>query len=411
MPPMILRPVVRAWEELGMESAQRLAERTVADLRGARRLFEEDGSFAGHVHSHLFVAAGLTEYGRLTEDGALVEWMDRVFRWIRSQSTSFGLVPELARREDDVIACETCCLMDYIHLALSLTRTGRVEYFDDVERAVRNHLIESRVRSGEWLPTRADATDDEYALRAGLREAVLGAYGGWTGPNHILAYDETLPAGWVKSEEVAGHYLHKVRALQNCCGPSGPKALYLAWQHAARIDGSTLTVNLLLDRALPRAEIRCHEPREGRLTVTLGAPLTLKVRIPEGVPAIEVRAERKGRRLVTQVEGSYLTTVTPLRADDVVNIHYPLREREERITLGNAGFQQYGFRVRWRGSSVVSIEPEEGNASQGRSMLEEEPVRLYYGAEGPHPLYQRGPGWRGDESPAELHSTLGPEVW
>ncbi|HLE05126.1 MAG TPA: hypothetical protein VI729_11010, partial [Anaerolineales bacterium] len=82
----------------------------------------------------------------------------------------------------------------------------------------------------------------------------LGAYAGWSSPNHLLAYDEFLPSAWVESPELAPLFLNKVRALQNCCGPSGPKALYLAWQHAARVQGETLRVNLLLDRALPEAE-------------------------------------------------------------------------------------------------------------------------------------------------------------
>jgi len=144
-PSMLIRPLVRAYEKLGLEKALGLAQRYRAL---SEPCFRPDGSFPGHVHGHLCVASGLTELARVTGDAELLEAMNQVYLHIRSLSTDFGFVPELTERQDDVIACETCCLMDFIHLALSLARAGHPEYLDDVERAVRNHLIESRVRDG-----------------------------------------------------------------------------------------------------------------------------------------------------------------------------------------------------------------------------------------------------------------------
>ena len=408
-PAMLTRPLVRAYEAFALPEALALLESFRATVMTDSPLFRADGSFEGHVHSHEYAAAGLVELGRVTGDDELIAAMDRVFRFVRSQSTAFGFVPEVAERKDDVIACETCDLMDYIHLALTLARAGHTEYYDDVERAVRNHLIESRVRHGDWLPAGASAKDDEYAYRVGVAEKVVGAYGGWSSPNHILAYDEYLPAAWVKSPEVGHLYLGKVRALQNCCGPSGPKAVYLAWQHASRVEGTTLRINLLLDRALPEADVRGCEPWEGKVEVTLRAPLAIALRVPGFAAAGEVRAVVNGEEAALRTEGGY--AVTPkLAAGDVVAFAYPLPEREETISIGNAGRQQYEYRVAWRGSTVLRMEPGD-NPTMGVSHLMSEPVRLYYGEEGPHRLEERDGRGEGKAGRVAVREAKGPEVW
>jgi hypothetical protein len=406
---MLIRPLVRAYEAFGISQALESAKHLRDILTGERPLFRADGSFEGHVHSHLYAAAGLTELGRLTGDDGLIAAMDCVFRVMRSRSTEFGFVPELTERQDDVIACETCCLMDYIHLALALARTGRTEYFDDIERAVRNHLGESRVRHGEWLPASPEARDEELILRASLQRKVVGAYAGWSSPNHILAYDEFLPEAWVKSQDLAPIYLHKVRALQNCCGPSGPKALYIAWQHAARVEGETLRINLLMDRSLPEAEVHGREPHEGRVEVALSAPLRIALRLPRFASPQTLAVSVNDVPVKVQFESGY--AITPrLKAGDRATFTYPLPEREELVTIGNDGFQQYRCAVKWRGSTVLNIEPGD-NPTTGRSNLMADPVRLYYGAQGPHPIYCREGLLESAPKPAPLHSTPGPDIW
>lgn len=408
-PAMLMRPVARAWEHLESPATGDLAIRLRDALAGESALFREDGSFAGHVHSHLYAAAGLVEMARLTEDDSLLGWMDRVYQVIRSRSTSFGFIPELTERQDDVIACETCCLMDYIHLALSLAQCGRAEYYDDVERAVRNHLVESRVRHGDWLADGPAESDDDLVLRAGVRKKVVGAYAGWSSPNHILAYDEYLPAQWIKESSLTSIYLRKIRALQNCCGPSGPKALYLVWQHAAVVEDGCLRVNLLLDRALPEATVRGFEPHEGRVDVDVSTAMRVALRVPGCTSAADVVLQVNGHEERFNVAGGYMHT-RRLAPGDVACFAYPLPERSENVTIGNEGFQEYRYEAEWRGSTVLKMEPQAG-PSTGRSHLMAESVPLYYGADGPHPLYQRAL----DDEPAgthqALHSTAGPGVW
>lgn len=406
---MLIRPLVGVYEKTGADQALELAQRLRDFVLGGHRLFRADGTFPGHVHSHLCIASGLVDFGRLTNDEGLIRQMDEVFRAMRARSTSFGFVPELTERKDDVIGCETCCLMDYLHLAIALTKTGRTEYFDDIERAVRNHLVESRVKEGDWLAESNEAQDEELTCRRGLRDKIKGAYAGWSSPNHVLAYDEFLPATWVKTPDLAPIYLNKIRALQNCCGPSGPKALYLAWQHASRVDGTILRVNLLMDRSPPEAEIRGHEPYKGRVEVRMHSPLRVALRVPSSASHDTVRCQLNGRCVGLCREQNY--AVTPeLETGDVAVFVYPLTEREERVGIGNEGFQQYEYAVSWRGSTVMRMVPGD-NAGTGRSHLMAAPVRLYYGQEGPHLLYQRERLLDVKPEQARLHTTEGPGIW
>ncbi len=413
-PAMLIRPVTRAYEEFRWSDAEHLMTRLIDAATHANPIFREDGGFKGHVHSHLYAATGLTEAGRITDDSNLMNHMGRVFEWIRERSSSFGFVPEVAEREDDVIGCETCCLMDYIHLALSQARTGRTEFFDDAERAVRNHLIESRVRHGEWLPSPPNAANDNLIRRSSVGDAAVGAYAGWSSPNHILAYDEWLPDQWIKSPELAPIFLHKVRALQNCCGPSGPKALHIAWQHAAQIVATggekSLRVNLLLDRSLPEAEIRSHEPLEGCVEIYPREPLTtVALRCPSWVNRKLMTATLNGTPVPLRIEDGYAVVIDVNAANRLV-IRYPLEEREERVVIGNEGRQSYGYQVRWRGGTVIRMTPEE-NPETGVSHLMPHPVRLYYGRNGMHELYARENILVNSRSPQPLRTTSGPRIW
>ena len=413
-PAMLIRPVARVWEAYQWRRAESLLEKLTTAVCQTSPVFRPNGGFAGHVHSHLYAAAGLTEVGRLTGDDKLISHMDRVFQWIRDRSTRFGFVPEVSERADDVVGCETCCLMDYIHLAISLAKAGRTNYYDDVERAVRNHLIESRVKNGDWLPSKHNMTDDDLIRRNGVGDAAEGAYAGWSCPNHILAYDEWLPSGWIKSPELASIYLNKVRALQNCCGPSGPKALYLAWRHASKVimenGGNSLRINLLLDRSLPDAEVRCNEPWEGRVEVCAkDAFLSVAMRCPSWTSEKDMTATVNGRPMDLQISGGYAMTPS-LSTGDCVEFRYPLEVREELVRIGNEGRQSYRYRVGWRGGTVMEMKPGK-NPSYGVSHLMPAPVQLYYGNQGPHPLYQRGNILQNKPSPLPLHSATGPEIW
>jgi len=62
-----------------------------------------------------------------------------------------GFLPEVIGRRGDIIACETCALMDFAGVGVTLANHGHPEYWADMERLARNHYVESQVRDASWL--------------------------------------------------------------------------------------------------------------------------------------------------------------------------------------------------------------------------------------------------------------------
>jgi hypothetical protein len=98
-----------------------------------------------------------------------------------------------------------------------------------------------------------------------------------------------------------------------------------------------LSVHLHIDKLLPEAEVRCRQPYEG------------------------------------------------------LRISYPLPVRSEEAVIGNPGFKSFRYRVTWKGDTVVRMDPLGNEDKTGWSDFDEREVPIFYGKEGPGPLYQREP--------------------
>ncbi len=116
-------------------------------------LFTPDNTFrqGGHMHGNLRVLVGAADYALYAKDPVLFSRVDALYRYVRSQGTRFGFLPEVIGREGDIVSCETCALMDFIGLGVTLANNGHPEYWGDVERVVRNQLVESQLTDGSWL--------------------------------------------------------------------------------------------------------------------------------------------------------------------------------------------------------------------------------------------------------------------
>lgn len=370
----------------GYDPALRLAGRlTKAVIEKGIIMNQENKLVSGaHMHGSLRVLSGVADYALYTGDLDLFKRMEESFRFITGIMTRFGFLPEVYARKDDIIACETCALMDYIGLGSTLAVNGYPQYWSCVERMVRNHLTESQTEACSWLVSSATAGDDtaQFSYRdIGARMA--GGYAGWSSPNHILACNETLNDKW------GGLDLRdKIRAFQNCCGGSGVHAFFTAWKNASRYLPGTLYVNLHIDKLLPEAEIRCFQPYQGLLLISMKKACNLKIRIPDFVSPDDfvIIINGKKSRFITDSVFAVLRSVS---AGDHIEVHYPLPVIDEDITVGNPGFKKYGYRVRWRGDTVISMTPSGKQYQTAYSASEGREIPVYYGNEGPGLLYQR----------------------
>ncbi len=370
--------------EAGLEAARLLVDRAVT--RGTA--FTADNTFGarGHMHGNLRTMAGAADYALATGDADLLRRMDALYRYVRTTGTDFGFIPEVIGRRGDIVACETCALMDYAGVGVTLANHGHPEYWGDMERLARNHYAESQVRDVSWLESDDSRPDTAQFTWRDIGPRSQGAWAGWSSPAHILACRETLNAHWGGPE-----LKNKTRALQNCCGGSGVHGLFILWKNSARFDDGTLIVNMHLDKKLPQAEVRCEQPYRGELRVILNKDGTVKVRVPDFVPAggVRVRVNGSDAPVGGGPQAGRFLNLGRRRAGDSIEMSYPLPVRTEEIAVGNPGFRQWRYRVTWKGDTVVRMEPVGNDARTGYSDFDKTQVEVFYGEAGPGRLYQR----------------------
>jgi hypothetical protein len=379
----ILKSLMAAVRILHDPNALNLAGRQVHKVFVETPLFSPDNTFrhGGHMHGNLRTLVGVADYALCANDPVLFSRVDALYRYVRSETTSFGFLPEVIGRKGDVVATETCALMDYIGLAVTLANHGHPEYWGDVERVVRNQLVESQASDLAWLKSTVGKADTEQFTWRDLAARMAGGYAGWSSPTHFLATCETLHWG---GPELRG----KTRAFQNCCGGSGTHGFFIAWKNAASFEDGTLSVNLHFDKLLPQAEIRGYQPFQGRLTIRLKTDCNVRVRIPDFLEGGALKATVGDAAVPVRVWGNY-AELGHHPQNTTLKIAYPLVSRTEEVQIGNPGFRHYHYRVHWRGDTVIEMEPMGNEFSTGYSDFEKKEVAVFYGKEGPGPLYQR----------------------
>jgi hypothetical protein len=383
----LIRPMLQAGIVLHRDDFIELAAAFSRAIVDHSDLIAADGTFIGHVHAALGTIAGISAVGAKTGDAHLLERGRAGFDYARGISTEFGFVPELSKRGDDIIGCETCAIMDYLDAALLLARHVDPAYYEVVEKTGRNHLWESMVRDGSWLGPEG-GTDEDGIIRSDFHRRAVGSSAGWSAPHCALAYYEPLGEGWVKTPALRSRYLAKPRAQQNCCAGAGIRATYQVWSGIVTEEPQRVSVNLSLDRTTPGVEVTSFLPFEGRVRIAMKRDADLRWRRPGHCAPGDVRVKSSGPSTAAQADGPYLA-LGRQRSGTVLELTFPLPARHESLTIGNHGHQQYRFDVDWRGETVMGIRPDPANAVDARSDLAGKRVTAFYNRQGPGPLYQR----------------------
>jgi hypothetical protein len=382
-----IKSLMAAARLLRCEAASEAARFVVDRVFVQGRTFTPDNTFgpAGHMHGNLRTMVGAADYALTIGDPVLYSRIDALYRYVRTTGTRFGFLPEVIGRQGDIIACETCALMDFAGIGVTLANHGNPEYWGDMERLARNHYVESQVRDASWLRSDGARPDTAQFTYRDIGGRILGAWAGWSSPNHILAARETLNAHWGGPE-----LRNKTRVLQNCCGGSGLHGLFILWKNASRFEGGVLSVHMHIDKKLPQAEIRCEQPYRGLLRIALKQDGAVRVRIPEFTGAAEMRVRVNGTDPpnAPRPAGNYLE-MGPLRAGDRIEVAYPLPVKTEEIAVGNPGFRQWRYRTTWKGDTVVRLEPIGNEVETAYSDFDKADVGVFYGQKGPGKLYQR----------------------
>ncbi|MBM3498973.1 MAG: hypothetical protein FJX74_09920 [Armatimonadetes bacterium] len=342
--PSILEPIVRYWEATqdpeALEFAIAFADGQVAGLQttaGANRI-NADGTFTGwNSHLHMRPVLGVAHLGALLKEPRYLDWSRRTYEHLRSMGTDWGWFPESPNPHHPF--SETCNTADMTDVALWLARAGHTEYWDHVERYVRNYTVQA-----QWFVT----PEYEALYRDIHRDNPAGAEEGlelmraFSGGIHACLSPNGM--AWAKSPDGMNG--------MGCCPPEGMRTIYTAWSNTVLETERGVEVNLAFNRDHPAARVISFLPHEGRLTVIARKRANYLLRPPSWTPRGEVKTYLDGEPIPAAWKGDHVLFARAKPGQELT-ITYPLVDVTQVLHVAD-----HDYTYRWLGNTVLSVEPK-----------------------------------------------------
>ena len=365
VPTAILEPVVSYWEatrdDEALAFARDVAEGLLADaqlLPPAKERIQPSGEFHGHMHATLHAVWGVAHLGVDLHDTRYIAWSKRVYDYASQFGPGTGWM-QAALWDDNVRELsETCATSDMTSVASWIARAGFPEYWDHVERYLRNYIRPQQffvTTDYEQLYRKVNADKPRDSVDAGLARMrdLQGAAMGGPGPNDWM--------NWIASEKECGPYSTPwgCMSIFGCCAPEGMRALYTAWQGVVEEGNGRVLVNESLSRSSPLAEVISSLPKEGRIDVTAHREADYLLRPPVWAPRAQVKVFKQGRAIpvVWGGAGMAYVEVRDVKPGEQLTLAYPLIRFTE--TWGNWPSQpNLKLTIQWSGNSVTNMAPK-----------------------------------------------------
>ena len=359
--PFFVEPMVRYWECCGDAEALALA-RAMADghLAGVQPDMEElrinpvTGAFAKHVHLHTHEVWGVAHLGAVTGDPRYLDWAEQAYRFVLSQGTDFGWYPEYIPQHE--YRTEICVVGDMTSIAACLARGGRPEFWDHVERTVRNELRRSQFfltpafvalfrKIHPDLPT----ANVDQAL-AELRKLEGGFVAQATFDDWVSYPSPTLGA--------PGMYANGIQ-MMGCCPPEGMRGLWEAWQGIVEAQPAGVFINLPFSRDHAAARVTAFRPADGGFRVEARQGGDYFLRPPAWADRAAVKLQR-GDKSVAPVWGgpadAYLLCPA-VQPGERLTLRWAVPQFKQVFTAQSVPGRNQSVTVEWSGNEVLSVEP------------------------------------------------------
>ena len=180
---------------------------------------------------------------------------------------------------------------DMINLGLRLTSAGVGDYWEEVDRWVRNQFVENQL------------TQDKL-------DALLNS-------DQMKVLFPQMPVEPWQSDEVeralggfAGHAMADdfgVFVANACCTGNGARTLYWVWDSILTREDNAVRVNLLLNRASPWLDVDSYLPNQGKVALKIKQADAVSVRIPEWTDHAKVTCNVDGTERSFAWSGDYVT--------------------------------------------------------------------------------------------------------
>jgi parallel beta-helix repeat protein len=341
-----LQGVTQWYLATGSSTAREVAAELARYLKDHAQVFDSQGHFLAchawqigpcvHFHHNGNALVAISEYAAATGDEEFARFARMGYEWARFLGSPLvGFFPEYVTQPDNPrVVNEPCCTADMILLALNLTEAGAGDYWDDVDRYVRNQFAEVQITRSDWIDQMvatlppSPVEPDKTALDNSTR--LVGCFLGWATANDVCRCDI---------------------GIQNCCTGNGTRALYYVWEKMVEFKGRTLRIHLLLNRASPWADVDSYIPYEGRVDVRMKQTCNLEIRIPEWAKPEETSCHVDGMPRGLRFQGRY-AQVGHVEGGSLVTVTFPISERTVEATIGDVPYT-----LIIKGNDVVSIDP------------------------------------------------------
>ncbi len=347
--PSIINPLVRYWEitreDEVLAFAEAMAEGITAGLQKSldKSRIRPDGSHSsGNCHLVMRAALGVAQVGLVTHNARLIEWARRVYEFTRSQGTDWGWYPENIATPEKRYWSETCVTGDMVESAVALAQAGYSEYWDHIERTVRNYLPEAQFFitpefEGLYRKNHADKGAEVEKAFALLKNFEGG----------FLARQR--PNDWVYRR--GGWSVN----MMGCCPPEGMRSLYLAWANTVTETSDGIYINMSLNRDAPAARVVTYAPRKGVLEIHAKKASPYYVRLPSWVPSDAIRLWVNGQSVTPRWRRVYLE-FPGVRSGDKLQIDYPLPRFTQKVSIG-CNYAEESYDVEWTGNDIEKVSP------------------------------------------------------
>ena len=296
-----------------------------------------DGSFEHHSHMRGHSGWGMAHLASITREPRLIAWCKRLLDFFLSRGTDYGWIPEsmtYPRRS------ETCAVADVIDMAAWTAKCGHPEYWDTVERFVRNYIREAQFF----------ITPDYESLYRRLHPGQEGDKG--------LARARDFVGGFQGAMGINDRcYSGTTMDMMGCCFPEGMRAMHTAWLNTVTNRKEGVYVNMCFDCDAPQAKVTSFLPFQGRMAVEAKRSGDFYLRPPHWAQRDRVKVYRNGKPALGQWRGAYLL-LGKVKEGDRLDVTYPLLSFVQKQAVKNApGQPDRKITVTWLGNTVRKLQP------------------------------------------------------
>ncbi len=294
----------------------------------------EHAIFEGHFHATVHGFVSLLDLAEATHDSQLEQFVREGYEdALRNGVVRLGWFPAIVKPEKfhrpawQHTVDEACGVGDMVVLGVRLSDAGLGDYWDDVDSIVRNQLTAQQIIDLDLMRKASGNKDHDELLKQ-----YLGGFGN--------ASATSIPP---------------IANIAGCCTGNAPQGMYFGWEGITRFKDGVATINLFLNRASTWMDVDSYLPYEGQVVLRNKLARTAVVRIPSWVEASSLTSLLNDKEAHPARAGRYLV-FSGLAPRDVIRLRFKVTDSSAKYTIDG---KQY--RLSLRGSTVVDIEPRDGD--------------------------------------------------